>query len=199
MYRLVLASQSPRRHELLKKARIKFETYTLKVSEILDENLTLDEAILLIAKTKAWPVAKEILKTAKDRKILVLSADTVVVFKGKVFGKPRDQSHAFEMLSQLSGQQHEVKTSHFIMNLDTDQSSGQVRTSKVWFKSLSEKQIRDYIASGEPMDKAGAYGIQGVGKDWIEKVEGEWDNVMGLSVSCVQEILKNEGWVVGSE
>jgi septum formation protein len=193
MKTFVLASQSPRRKELLEKAGYKFYTFSVKISEFLDKNLMLDEAIQQIARQKAEACVEQI-KPLNLQNILILSSDTVVVIDGEVLGKPQDQGQAFEYLRRLSGRTHEVKTSVCLLDSQTRKTISEIESSFVTFRNLSDKEIHDYILSGEPMDKAGAYGIQGAGGKFIAELKGNLDNVMGLPVQRVEKILKSNGW-----
>jgi len=193
---LVLASQSPRRKELLEKAGFEFRTFSVKVSEFLDKNLTLDEAIRQIARQKATACQEQI-KSLNLQNILILSSDTVVVIDNEVLGKPQDQGQAFEFLRRLSGQTHEVKTSVCFIDELTEKMILDIESAWVTFRELSDQEIKSYVASGEPMDKAGAYGIQGVGGKFISKLNGNLDTVMGLPVKLVEKIMTENGWMDG--
>lgn len=195
MRTLVLASNSPRRKQLLENAGFKFHVLLVKVSESLEKNLTLDEAIMEIARSKA-SAALAASKSLKLNNILLLTADTVVVLDDEVFGKPENKGQAFEYLGRLSGKTHQVKTAVCLWDVATKRSVLEIETSHVSFRTLSEKEIYEYIETGEPMDKAGAYGIQGLAKNFITQVDGSWDNVMGLPVTRVKRILSENGWQV---
>ena len=192
---LVLASQSPRRKELLGKTGISFTTFSVQVSEFLNENLNLDDAIMEIARQKAMAVLEPI-KSLNLLNILVLSSDTLVILDGKVLGKPLDQGQAFEFLRRLSGRTHEVKTSICFFDTVTKRAISEIESSFVTFRDLTDKEIKDYISTGDPMDKAGAYGIQGRAKEFIVRLEGELDNVMGLPVKRVLRVIKENNWSI---
>lgn len=197
-HQLVLASESPRRKDLLQKAGFFFHVFSVKVSENLEKNLTVDEQILLIARRKA-EASFQSYKPAKQEHFLILSADTMVIVDGTPIGKPRDEDEAAEFLSLLSSRDHEVKTAVVIM--EGSSSSREclkmkqgLQTTKVFFRPISEREIFEYIESGEPMDKAGAYGIQGVGGNFVEKIVGPFDNVVGLPMDLVKNLLKEGAW-----
>ncbi len=191
---LVLASQSPRRKELLGKTGIVFKTFSVQVSEFLNENLNLDDAIMAIARQKAEAVIEPV-KSMNLPNILILASDTLVVLKEEVLGKPIDEGQAFDFLRRLSGQTHEVKTSVCFHDTVTNQTISEIESAFVTFKNLSDEQIWAYIKTGDPMDKAGAYGIQNTAKEFIVKLEGELDTVMGLPVKRVLRIIKDNQWI----
>ena len=190
---LVLASQSPRRKELLEKAGINFTTFSVQVSEFLNENLNLDDAIMEIARQKALAVVEPV-KSMNLPSILVLSSDTVVVLGQEVLGKPLDQGQAFDFLRRMSGQTHEVKTSICFHDTVTQKTISEIESAFVTFKNLSDEEIWNYIKTGDPMDKAGAYGIQGKAKEFIVRLEGELDTVMGLPVKRVLRVISENKW-----
>ena len=191
---LVLASQSPRRKELLGNTGIAFKTFSVQVSEFLNENLNLDDAIMAIARQKAEAVVEPI-KSLNLKDILILSSDTLVVLNGRVLGKPIDEGQAYEFLRRLSGQTHEVKTSICFYDTVTKKNISEIESSFVTFKNLSDEEIWAYIKTGDPMDKAGAYGIQNTARTFIVKLEGELDTVMGLPVKRVLRVIRENGWI----
>lgn len=195
---LILASESPRRKDLLARAGFFFHVFSVKVSESLEKNLTVDEQILAIAKRKA-EASWRVYKSLKNEPFLVIAADTMVVLDGVPLGKPRDEAQAFEFLSRLSGRSHQVKTAVILAegpegseeHLNMRQT---IETTQVIFRPLGEREIREYIMTGEPLDKAGAYGIQGLGGQFVEKFVGSFDNVVGLPVESVKRLIKEGGW-----
>ncbi len=193
MKTFLLASQSPRRKELLERAGFKIHTFSVKVSEFLDKNLILDDAIQAIARQKAMAAVEQI-KHLKSQDILILASDTLVVLEKEILGKPQDEGQAFQFLRRLSGQTHEVKTAICFFDLKTQKLISEVESSFVTFRNLSVNEIREYIKTGEPMDKAGAYGIQGLGGNFIQSLQGNLDNVMGLPVERVKRILRENHW-----
>lgn len=187
---LVLASESPRRRELLKEAGFSFEVVPVKVSEIPDKNLNVNEQILDIAKRKARAAFTD-LKSSRPGPFRVLSADTEVIFGGGPLGKPQNREDAFRILKLLSGNPHEVKTAVCIIDSETGKEVSQIETTEIYFKNLSDHEIWTYIDTGEPMDKAGAYGIQGLGGKFVERFVGPYDNVVGLPIEIVKRLLSN--------
>ncbi len=185
---LILASQSPRRRELLNEAGFSFDVVSVKVSEIPDKNLNVNEQILDIARRKASAALSD-LKSSRNESFTVLSADTEVIFDNAPLGKPENPDDAFRILSLLSGKAHQVMTAVCMIDSETQREVSHVEITNVFFKKLSPEQIRAYIQTGEPMDKAGAYGIQGQGREFVEKFEGSYDNVVGLPIQVVRKLL----------
>lgn len=179
---LLLASSSPRRAELLAAAGIPFEIFAVPVDESLLDGETPEAHVRRLAEAKARAAA------ATHPARIVLGADTVVVIDGQVLGKPRDAAHAAAMLQQLSGRDHEVLTGVAIVAPAGEFSAG-VACTRVWFATLTNEDIERYVASGEPMDKAGAYAIQGLGSRFVERIDGSYSNVVGLPVSLVWRLL----------
>lgn len=181
MKKVILASSSPRRRELLTKAEIKFDICIKNVDETVPEGMSPAEGTEYTATKKALAVAG----VATDA--IIIGADTVVVLDDKVLGKPKDKEDAIKMLTSLSGREHQVITGVCLAY------SGKVETfheiSNVKFYDLTEEEIKHYVLSGEPMDKAGAYGIQGKGCVLVEKIDGDYFNIVGLPVArLVREI-----------
>ena len=178
---LVLASRSPRRAELLRAAGFEF---TIRVADV-DETPRHDEDprdyTVRLAREKACAVS------AAPHEV-VLAADTTVVLANEILGKPLDASDAARMLRALSGKQHEVITAVCLRR--GDRVVTDLESTSVWFAAMSDSEIADYVASGEPMDKAGAYGIQGLASKFIDRIEGSYTNVVGLPVSLVYRRLK---------
>jgi septum formation protein len=195
MKQLILASQSPRRSEILKKAGYQFVSFPVYVSEIPNKNLSLDEQILDIAGRKAKAVF-ELLKMKEPpvTEGVVLTADTMVCYGSIALGKPENQKAAFDYLRLLSGKKHQVKTAVFLMDLGTGDHLSHIETTEVYFKNLTDSEIEEYIATGEPMDKAGAYAIQGIGAKFVEKFEGDFDNVVGLPLHAIEKLFRLKGW-----
>lgn len=195
MYQFILASESPRRRQLLQSAGFVFEVHPVKVSEIPDKNLNIDDQIIDIARRKA-EAAFAALKPAKQQDFVLLAADTLVIFEGTPLGKPVNSQQAFDFLKLLSGKTHEVKTALVLVESRGGKKLSQIETSRVRFKNLSDDEIWTYIQSGEPMDKAGAYAIQGQGARFVEKLEGDFDNVVGLPVKVLEALLEKNQWRV---
>lgn len=179
---LILASGSPRRKELLSLFRIPFTVIPADVDETMDPaNAPCDEVARLSAK-KARAVKRE----PDD---VVIAADTIVVCEGKVLGKPKSEENAYHMLSLLSGRDHQVMTGCTVLRGEKCETFTEV--TDLHFRTLSEREIRAYIASGEPMDKAGAYGIQGGAALFCRRMEGDYYNVMGLPVCRLWQTLQS--------
>jgi len=195
MYELILVTQSPRRRNILAKSGYKFRSDSVKVSEIIDKNLNLDEAIKGLARQKAEAYLEQH-NYLKSQKILLLTADTLVVYQDQVLGKPKDSNEAFQFLSLLSGKMHSVKTGICVYDLYSCQCFCELATTQIFFKNLTEKQIRDYIQTGEPMDKAGAYGIQGLAFEFVEKREGDYENVVGFPLFLFEKMVEEHGWEI---
>jgi len=179
---LVLASQSPRRAEILRQAGVPFIVRTAPVDETPLADEKPEDYVRRLAEEKAMAVA-----AAPDE--TVLGADTIVVIGSQLLGKPADAADAHRMLEALSGQCHQVLT-----GICLRRPSGLVRdfaATRVWFASMTPSEIQDYVASGEPLDKAGAYAIQGLGSKFIERIEGCYFNVVGLPVALVYKHLRN--------
>ena len=190
MTEFVLASASPRRKELLEKMGLQFsivvsEADESTVSRDIPVNLYVQELALL----KASATAKMLLR---NKKALLIAADTIVTLDGEILGKPDGEDGAKKMLSSLSGRTHEVYTGYCIMRISDGKTVCNSVKTEVKFKTLTEQKIRSYIESGEPMDKAGAYGIQGLGSMLIEKINGDYFNVVGLPVSALADTLEKE-------
>ena len=190
MTEFVLASASPRRKELLEKMGLQFsivvsEADESTVSRDIPVNLYVQELALL----KVSATAKMLLR---NKKALIIAADTIVTLDGEILGKPDGEDGAKKMLSSLSGRTHEVYTGYCIMRISDGKTVCNSVKTEVKFKTLTEQKIRSYIESGEPMDKAGAYGIQGFGSMLIEKISGDYFNVVGLPVSALADTLEKE-------
>lgn len=199
MKQIVLASQSPRRAEILKKALYCFVSFPVYVSEIPDKNLSLDQQILDISERKARECkrllqAEGLAESNLSENRVILAADTMVCLDGRTFGKPDDKQQAFQMLSLLSGRNHQVKTAVYMIDLTTDQPQSLVETTEVYFKNLTSNEIWTYIQTGEPLDKAGAYGIQGFAGQFVEKYVGDFDNVVGLPLQAIEKVFKLMKW-----
>lgn len=191
--RVVLASASPRRKELLQRAGIAFEVIPATGEEIITgENPR--EVVMELAFKKAKEVAGKL--AAKDGgELLILGADTVVTYDGVVLGKPRDEADAVRMLSVLSGSTHSVFTGVALIYQarGTERVLNFYQETRVTMYPMSPGEIQAYVRSGEPMDKAGAYGIQGRGTVFIEKIAGDYNNVVGLPMARVYQEMKKLG------
>ena len=178
---VILASQSPRRQELLHRLFDEFAVCPADIDETMNPNLTPKDAVAELSARKAQAIAQE------NPDAMVIAADTIVVC-GTIFGKPTDEADAARMLRELSGRAHQVMTAVTVQCGAAVQT--EVLVTQVHFRPLREKEIAAYIRSGEPMDKAGAYGIQGRGALFIERIEGDYYGVMGLPVCLLHEMLE---------
>ena len=192
MKQLILASQSPRRSEILKKAGYRFVPLPVHVSEIPNKNLNLDEQIIDIARRKAKACSE--LPQVKGLDAIIVSADTLVCLDGTTLGKPENEQMAFDYLTALSGRDHEVKTAIILVDQQTQKEVSHIETTMIFFKKLSVQEINDYVATKEPMDKAGAYGIQGLGGKFVENYVGDFNNVVGLPLQALEKIFKMNSW-----
>ncbi len=182
--KIYLASASPRRAELLKLINIDFTTLPSDVDETVEDDISADILVKQLAMLKACDAAKKC-----KGEYIVIAADTVVCIDDEILGKPKDESDAVVMLKKLSGKIHTVYTGICLASQDGTVLSRHCAT-KVKFKALSDETINAYVKTGEPMDKAGAYGIQGLGSVLVESVEGDYFNIVGLSVSMLSDMLK---------
>jgi len=188
---LVLASASPRRQELLRSAGINFEVQPADIPENALPGEAAKDCAERLAREKALAVARQ---RPHD---CVLGADTVVVVDGQLLGKPSDAADATRMLRLLSGREHQVITG--VCLVVSAQPSIASETTLVTVSEITEKDIADYIASGEPIDKAGAYAIQGLASRWIPRIEGDYSNVVGLPVALVLRMLRERASEIGSQ
>ena len=183
MNSIILASQSPRRQELIQHITQDFTVIVSDVEELLPGNIAPEEIPAYLAGVKAQAVA------ADHPQDTVIGADTAVILDGAVLGKPRDREDAFRMLRALSGRVHTVITGCAVVKDGRTHTFSEV--TRVEFYPLSDREIEEYIATGEPFDKAGAYGIQGRGCVLVKRIEGDFFNVMGLPVARLKRELEN--------
>lgn len=188
--KLILASKSPRRREILTMLGVHIEILSLDTDEAGERDaLSPDELVMGLACRKvraAWDAVSD--RPDRDD-CVVLSADTVVAFRGQVLEKPTDEADARRMLEMLSGNRHEVFTG--IASVYRGKLSIDVQRTDVWFRPLTKEQIDAYVASGEPMDKAGAYAAQGKGSLFVERIDGDFFNVVGLPAARVDDMLRS--------
>lgn len=187
---IILASSSPRRRELLEHLHIPFEIMVANIDETPVEGLTPGQQVERLAALKAQTVARRV-----DRG-LVIGADTIVVKEGRLLGKPRDAAAARQMLTWLQGQVHQVYSGLAVIDAASGKKVLTHQCTEVQFKPMSGTEIDRYIATGEPMDKAGAYAVQGLGAVFIEGIRGCYFNVVGLPVGQLAEALKEFGVLV---
>ncbi len=181
---LVLASASPRRQELLRNAGIRFEVQPAHIAEDALPGEAAKDCAERLAREKALAVSRQ---RSHD---CVLGADTIVVVDGEVLGKPADAADAARMLRLLSGRDHQVITGVCLMV--GGQASIASETTLVSMSEITDQEIADYVSTGEPMDKAGAYAIQGIASRWIPRIEGDYSNVVGLPVALVFRMLREQ-------
>ena len=177
---VILASQSPRRRELLGLFRIPFTVRAADIDETMDPALPAEQEVARVSRAKAMATPAK----AED---VVIAADTIVVCNGKTLGKPKSKEQAVEMLTMLSGRDHQVMTGLTVWKGDTCRTVTEI--THLHFRKLSQREILDYVATGEPMDKAGAYGIQGGAALFVERLDGDYYNVMGLPVCRLWQVL----------
>ena len=190
MSEIILASASPRRRELMGNMGLDFSVLVSDADEsVVDPGVPPGMYVQQLALLKAAAVAKQVIK---NKKALVISADTVVVNEGMILGKPKDADDAFAILKSLSGRTHKVYTGFCVLRVSDAYTVCENVCTKVTFKELSDSKIRRYIASNEVFDKAGAYGIQGLGAMLVDKIDGDYFNVVGLPVSKLSRVLEDD-------
>ena len=195
---LILGSQSPRRRELLERMGLEFRVLTAEIDETKYETEDPEASVRRICEAKARAVAERLKQengqSENHNSPLVLASDTIVVLDGRILGKPHDEAQAKAMLRALSGREHAVFTAFTLFRPDTG-TEPETHCEKTWvkFRRLSEAEIAAYVATGEPMDKAGAYGIQGKGMMLVEGIRGDYFTVMGLPVCALTQALKRYG------
>lgn len=202
MGQIILASASPRRKELLEQIGLEFEICPAKGEEVITTTIP-EEVVQELSRQKAEEVAAMVNSYGEQHKeimtpqdLLVIGADTIVAAEGKILGKPKDEDEAFHMLSMLSGKAHSVYTGVTFLFVDKSGKAGAYsfyEKTDVVMKEMSELEIKRYIATGEPMDKAGAYGIQGRCAIYVEKINGDYNNVVGLPVARIYKELQKLG------
>ncbi len=202
MSQIILASASPRRKELLEQIGLEFEICPARGEEIITKTIP-EEVVMELSKQKAEEVASMIAAFGEENKeittpsdILVIGADTVVAYDGRILGKPKDEEDAKRMLSMLAGNTHSVFTGVTLVLIDKSGRAGELvfyEKTDVTMHSMTDTEIERYVASGEPMDKAGAYGIQGKCAIYIEKIHGDYNNVVGLPITRIYQELKKIG------
>lgn len=185
MEKIYLASKSPRRREILETMDMSFELVSGDCEEIVNEWERPDQVVMSIALQKGLSAALKF-----NNGELIISADTIVVSEGKILGKPSDPEDAKEMLRQLSGKTHQVMTAFSIIRAGQHMKIVDYTVTEVTFKVIDDAFIQWYIDSGEPFDKAGAYGIQGKGALMVERINGDYLNVVGFPISKIVDTLK---------
>ena len=183
---IVLASKSPRRKELLSLLDLDFQIITADIDETMDSSLPVSDEVARLSHDKASAIKPQV-----SADTVIISADTVVELNGVVMGKPKDKPDAFNMLKRLSGNTHNVLSGVTVMR--GDKAVSKTVITEVHFRTITDEEINNYIKTNEPMDKAGAYGIQGRGSRFVEKINGDYFNVVGLPVCTLSLILKEFG------
>ncbi len=186
---LVLASASPRRKELLQQIGLDFQVIPSRANEEILAGETPEEHVIRLSIDKATEVANR--QNVLGR--WFIGSDTIVLSDNQILGKPRDHSHATEMLQQLSGREHQVLSGYAIIDQQNGKRKVEAVSTKVWFRNLTADEIERYIATGEPMDKAGAYAIQGFGVSFVARIDGSYTNVVGLPLCRLTLALKEMG------
>lgn len=193
---LVLASSSPRRKELLAQFGVDFHIKTSEVDESIQPGTSPAQMVEELARRKASKVAELYFDA------LVIGADTVVVIDGQVLGKPQDENDAKEMLNRIQGKAHEVYSGISLVYKkkgNVEQILSRHRVTKVWMRKMTPEKIDWYINTKEPLDKAGAYGIQGVGSCLVDKIEGCYFNVVGMSLSLLDQMMEEIGFSLAQD
>lgn len=185
--KIVLASGSPRRKELLHSLGLPFEVRVSNVDESFDPKLEPSRIVEDLSYKKATHIANAVPEG------LVIGSDTIVVIDGQVLGKPKSPDEAISMLTMISGRTHTVYTGVGLIDAASGQSRVEHRSTEVSIKSLSLEQIRSYVSTGEPMDKAGSYAIQGIGATLVEKINGDYFTVVGLPLALLSDMLSEFG------
>lgn len=184
--KIILASSSPRRKQLLEQTRINFEVDPSNYEEDMSYSNDPHELAKFLSLKKAQEVSQR-----RKEEAIIIGADSIISCNGKIYGKPHTQERAKEMLTAMSGKTHEVITGYTLINTKTNQTISNSKATKVFFKNLKEEEINSYIATGEPLDKAGAYAIQEKGAFLVDKIEGDYNNVVGLPISDVISALED--------
>ncbi len=187
MKKIILASTSPRRKELLAKTGLVFEVVASNYEEDMTLSLNPHELAKYLSRGKAEAVSKE------HSNAVIIAADTFAVFGGKILGKPHTPEKAKETLTMLSSSVHSIITGFTVLDITGNKSISHTVETKVYFRTLIDEEIDQYVATGEPLDKGGAYGIQGLGSKLVDKIEGSYSNVVGLPVEEVMMVLKEFG------
>ena len=187
--KIILASNSPRRKELLHQIFDEFDV----IKSNFDEDEVKEKEPEKLVQILSLKKAEEVFDRIQNKEILVIGGDTLVYFEGQVLGKPKDEQDAFNTLKKLQGNKNEVYSAFTIIFKKDNKTIKETYLSKsiVTMKSMSDKEIREYIQTGEPMDKAGSYAVQGIGSKFIEKIEGSYSSVVGLDIEKVKEIIAN--------
>ena len=190
---LCLASASPRRHELLKRYGFTFESCTPDIDEATQQG----ESVQAYGQRMAYE--KALAGSSLFPKSIIVAGDTSVFHNQQVLGKPRDAQHAYNILESMSGEQHQVYSAYVLLDAQSGKCIEASHCTEVKFKRFSANWIRWYVATGEPLDKAGAYSIQGLGTVMVEKIQGSYNNVVGFPIEDIFWHLLAQGWIEFSE
>lgn len=203
MYKIYLASKSPRRKELLTQIGMEFEILVSDKDEIIEGHVP-DEVVKELSMQKAYDIEGVLIKNSEGKLlekhigqgydgVIVIGADTVVSYDDVILGKPQDEADAFNMLKKLSGKVHTVSTGVTIVAINEKERKvfNFAENTKVAMYEISDEEIKSYIATKEPMDKAGSYGIQGIGAKFIKGIEGDYNNVVGLPIGKIYQTIKS--------
>jgi septum formation protein len=184
MKKIILASKSPRRKNLLKQIGLKFETDVSEIDENKFPHLSPENLAKELSKAKAEKVSN------RHKNAIIIAADTLIVLNKEIIGKPKSAKDAVKMLKKLSGKTHMVITGFTVFDTKTKKEITKIVKSKVRFKKMTKEEIDAYVKSGEPMDKAGGYGVQDKAAVFIEEIEGDFFNVVGLPIFSLYQVLK---------
>lgn len=184
MKKIILASQSPRRKQLLEQVGLQFEVEASQVEESFLDSDSPEETVCRLSRVKAEDVA------SRNPNSVIIGADTVAIFEDQIIGKPKGTKSARELLTKMSGKTHEIVTGFTVIDSDTGKSVTESVISRVRFRDLGEDEIDRYVESGEPLDKAGAYGIQEKGAVLVDHIDGDYSNIVGLPLTALSETLK---------
>jgi septum formation protein len=185
--KLILASQSPRRRELLEQLRVDFEVVTPDFVEVTQPDLSPEQEVIVLARGKAESLARRFPKS------LILGCDTLVVLEKKKLGKPISGEEALKMLRDLSGKTHRVLTGLYLLDSESGKFCEAVEETQVKMRAFSDEEAHNYVKTREPLDKAGAYGIQGEGGRLVQSIEGDFYNVVGLPLKALSMLLAKAG------
>ncbi|PZE19969.1 Maf family protein [Paenibacillus xerothermodurans] len=193
--KLVLASSSPRRQELIRTLQLPFEIRVSDVNEDTATGLEPWEIVEQLSSRKASAVC-EMYRSVQPREAIVIGSDTIVALDGQVLGKPKHKADAVSMLYALQGRAHQVFTGVACIDLSSGTHLVDHRATSVFMKPLTDRQIERYVETGEPMDKAGSYAIQGIGATMVERIEGDYFTVVGLPMALLSDLLERLGMSV---
>ena len=194
---LCLASSSPRRRELLKKFNLEFDCYSPHIDEIPKKNEQAKSFVKRMAIEKGRKIHQTCLNLAQD--VIILAGDTIVFFNGQILGKPETASHAKSMLSQLNGNLHKVFSGYSILDSASGNEITDVICTKVQFQKMPSYLLDWYVSTGEPLGKAGAYSIQGLGSILVESIAGSYNNIVGFPIEYIIPYMSDNGWISYSE